>query len=182
MNYIEKILAFFIITLIGLLIWLFYGYFVSSDANVKASLIGLGTVIVAAIITHTYSKKREIQARHFSEKSKAYEPIFNLIFDSIRMTKEGKEFTEDQMISKSLEIKKSLMIWGGQDVLQAWIKYEKEANNKHKTAIQNIDKVIRKIRKDIGHDDSLLKSGELLKLLVVSDDWDKLPQGDENDK
>lgn len=173
----DKIIAGLLLILVIWLTWLFYGYFSAADANVKVSLIGLGTAIFVAIISHTYAQKREIKARQFLEKSKAYMHIFDLIFEIMKMTKEGRELTEQEMIQKSMNIKKALMVWGDQNVLRVWLRYEEEALSKPEAVLFNIDAVLREIRKDLGHDDGALKAGELFKLIVAPADWDKILNG-----
>jgi len=170
MKLLGVILSVTVVCLLLWFTWLFYGYFMASNASIKASLLGMGTAISAAIITHNYSQKREIRARHFLEKSKAYMHIFDLIFEVIRMTKESKELTEKQMIERSMEIKKSLMIWGDQNVLKAWMKFEEGSSKNPNEIITYIDNVIREIRKDLGHNDNKLETGDLFKLVIKAED------------
>lgn len=173
-----------IIFISPLLLWLFFRNFTTLSTNVKASLIGLGALIVTALITNHYAQKLEIQNRHFLEKSAAYKPIFKLAIESMRHAKAGTEIPEELALDILLEIRQSLLIWGGQDVIKAWMKYEEEVNLSRLNVDRlrlNLDRLMREIRKDLGHDE-LWEDFDLFITLVGPGDWKKITQDDENDK
>jgi len=169
-----------IIFISPLLLWLFFRNFTTLSTNVKASLIGLGALIVTALITNYYAQKLEIQNRHFLEKSAAYKPIFELAIKSMRHAKAGTEIPEERALDMLLEIRQSLLIWGGQDVIKAWMKYEEGSNDPELSRL-NLDRLMREIRKDFGHDE-LWEDFDLFITLVGPGDWKKITQDDENDK
>ena len=130
-------------------------------------------VLIAAILTNFYTKKREINARHFSEKREAYGKIIDIVFEIISSTKSGKSVPEKTLVTKIMMFKKELIVWGGSEVIQAWNKFELESE-KTDTDLNEIlvgmEHVLRAIRKDLGHDDRLLKFGNLFGLLILAKD------------
>ena len=166
-----------IIFISPLLLLLFFRNFTTLSTNVKASLIGLGAVIVTAFVTNHYAQNRY---RHFLEKSAAYKPIFELAIESMHHAKAGTEIPAERALDILLEIRQSLLIWGGQDVIKAWVKYE-EGSNDPELSRSNFDRLMREIRKDLGHDD-IWENFDLFITLVGPDDWKKITQDDENDK
>ena len=81
MKFLQWVLGVIIIAFIVWVFWLFIGYFQSSTDEIKASLIGVGSLIIITNFTQYKSKQREIAKRHFIEKSEAYGKIFGLVFD-----------------------------------------------------------------------------------------------------
>jgi len=66
---------------LGGLLWVFVSGLLEADADTRTAVIGLVTVVTAAIVTHVRTKKREIEARHFREKGEAYLGFLDLFFD-----------------------------------------------------------------------------------------------------
>lgn len=180
LDIIGKILAFALLVFIAYLLWLFVSNLLEADANIKTSVIGFISAIAIASFTHYQTKKREISARHFADKREGYLEIINLIFDILKSVKEENEdmFQED-MTKKMMSFKKSLMVWGGPEVIKAWNTYEvKLAANELKSTeeqspkemIQDLDNILRAFRKDLGHNDGTLPSGSLAALILVAED------------
>lgn len=174
------ILILVLLACFGWFAWVFYGYFVSSDDNIKASLIGLFGIVCVALLTQYYAQKREIAARHFVEKTKAYSHVFDLVFKILTNTKEGKSIKETELFKDGMELKKALMVWGSQDVLKAWNKYEVDAaaDNAPDKILLNVDAIFRRIREDLGHNDSSMAEGELFKTLIIATEKEKFLKTD----
>lgn len=64
-------------------VWYFILAIQEADANVKAGIVGLLGMFFTAILTNFFTRKREINARHFSEKCEAYGKIIDIVFDII---------------------------------------------------------------------------------------------------
>ena len=180
MNVALKILVYFValalIVLAGWLSWIFVVNFNHADPSVKASLIGLFGMFLVALIANYYTRKREIDARHFANKREGYMQLIDMIFDSILSIKNNENLTEEEMLHKMISFKKSLLIWGGPNIIEAWNNFESKSvgNIDPKETLKEMEKVLRKIRKDLGHDDSPLKFGALSDLLLIAEDKGKL--------
>ncbi len=176
-----KLIAFiFGVIILGAIVWLawsFLGYFQASTDEIKASIMGVGSVVLVAIISQHLSKKREIESRHFEQKTIAYSHIFDLMFKAIQLSKEDKELSPAQLASESLNIKKSLMVWGSPAVLKAWDQFEVTASAGEVSDEKNpleilkrVENIFKAIRKDLGHNDTDLKTGDLFRLIVRAED------------
>ena len=167
--------------LVGWVIWYFVVSIQEADANVKAGIIGVLGVFVVTILTHFFTRKREINARHFSEKREAYGKIMDIIFDIIASTKSGKSGVNEELTNKMMLFKKELMVWGGPEVIRSWNDFEMESekpNSDPKIILTAMEHVLRAIRKDLGHNDRQLKFGSLFGLLILAKDKKILLQDD----
>lgn len=175
-----KILGYFaVLAFVGLAIWLSWVFVVNinvADPSVKAGLIGLLGMFLVALITNYQTRKREIDARHFADKREGYMQFFDLLFTLIQSSKSGKSLTEEEMLPKIILFKRALLIWGGPNIIEAWNNFEIKSGDKlaPEEMLKEMEKVLREIRKDLGHDDSQLKFGNLSGLLLVAKDKEKL--------
>lgn len=180
MSNVLKILGYVaVLILVGVgawLLWVFVTNIDSADPSVKAGLIGLLGMFLVALITHYQTKRREIDARHFADKREGYTEFIDLLFDFIVASKNKKELTEKEMLSKIIPFKKTLLIWGGPNTIKAWNQFEIKSSDKlaPEKALEEMEKILREIRKDLGHDDSELESGNLSGLFLIADDKKKL--------
>ena len=174
------VVAIALLAFAGWLGWLFIDNVHQADASIKAGLIGLFGMLSAALVTHYQTKKREINARHFADKREGYMHMIDLLFDLIMSVKKGEELSEEVMLKKIMPFKKALIVWGGPQIIEAWNQFEMKSDNglSPKEMIQEMEKILRAIRKDLGHDDSMLKFGSLWGLMLVAKDK-KMALGEE---
>ncbi|MXZ13858.1 MAG: hypothetical protein F4Y78_07660 [Candidatus Dadabacteria bacterium] len=168
-----------VLVLVGIgvwLLWVFVTNINSADPSVKAGLIGLLGMFLVALFTNYQTKKREIDARHFADKREGYTQFIDMLFDFIKSSRNNKELTEKEMLSKIIPFKKALLIWGGSNTIKAWNQFEIKSSDKlaPEKALEEMEKILREIRKDLGHDDSELESGNLLGLFLIAEDKKKL--------
>ncbi len=168
------VLAF--VGLVGWLSWVFVVNFNVADPSVKAGLIGLLGMFLVALITNYQTRKREIDARHFVDKREGYMQFIDLLFDFIQSSRNNKNLTEKEMLPKIILFKKALLIWGGPNIIEAWNSFEIKSGNEltPEEILKEMEKVLREIRKDLGHDDSQLKFGNLSGLFIIAEDKRKL--------
>ncbi len=168
---IRAAFAIVILVLAGWLIYEFLLFFNNADKEIKAALIGLFGITLAAVFSHYFAQKREIASRQFSQKVKAYENIFDLIFELIKGVKDGRELSEKEMSYRGIKIKRDLLIWAGENVLKAWRDYECEAEKgEHANVFRYMDRIFRALRRELGHRDTTLAEGDLVKWLVRASD------------
>lgn len=177
-NFLGFLFGVVLVGLLGGLAWHFILAIQEADANVKAGIIGILGVLLAAILTNFFTRRREINARHFLEKREAYGKIIDIVFDVIASTKSGKSLPDKTLVNKMLVFKKGLMVWGGPEVIESWNEFEIESerarnNNDPKIILTVMEQVLRAIRKDLGHDDRQLKFGSLFGLLILGKDKKK---------
>ena len=170
------------IGVIGALLWIFISSFLEASPNIKAVIIGFAGTATVALITHQKTRKREIDARHFADKRVGYMAFIDLMFSIVLAARgDDKDKIEKavgniDMEKDILSFKKAIMVWGGSDLIQAWNDYEINSNKLQGTpgVIMEMDKLLRAIRKDLGHSDSTLKDGELVGLNLKPKDKERL--------
>ena len=148
---------------------LFVYSFYHASPDIKAGLIGFLTAVFATLYSHHLTKKREISARHFIEKRTAYLKFINLLFDILKDTQNNKSTSQAKMLKIMTEFTKDLIIWGDYEIIETWNEYsmsaEGNAGNMDATAGM-IEKLLRAIRNDLGHDDSALGEHQLWALML----------------
>ncbi len=165
------LLATFAIVIAGWLMYELILFFVGAEKDIKAALIGVFGITLAAVFSHYFAQKREISSRQFAQKAKAYEGIFSLIFDILKHTKKNKQMSEREMFDRMIAIKRDLMIWGGRDVIKAWSDFESESGKgADANVFKSIEHVFRALRKELGHRDLTLADGDLVKWFVQASD------------
>lgn len=134
-------------------------YFITSLAAALGSFL-------AIVITHYLTKRREALGRQFRPRQEAYEEMFTLVRDIV---KQGSRIQPD--LDAVLRLKVQMLMWGSADTIQAWIALEDGS-----TAADPVERVLlfedvlRAIRRDLGHDDSRLRRGELWTLFVAAEE------------
>ncbi len=165
------VLAIILILLIGWVLYEFILFFQETEKDIKAALIGVFGVTVAALCSHYFAQKREMASRQFSQKAKAYEGIFDLIFEIMKEVKAENKMTQEEMLRRMIAIKRDMMIWAGNDVLKAWANFESEASKgDNANVFKSMEKVFRALRKELGHRDVTLAEGDLVKWIVQQSD------------
>ena len=162
-----SLLIILILSFVGFLMW----SLLKAEANTRASVLGAATVIVVGIFTHYQTKKREIAARHFSDKRDGYMNFIALLFDMILATKKNGHIDNEELLKRYVPVKKAIIIWGGPKIIEEWNYFETMPNNQTpKQALLRFEKILRAIRVDLGHDDSSLPPGSLVAMILVAED------------
>ena len=161
------------------LLWLFIVNIRKAESSVIVGLIGFLGMISAALVTHYQTKKREISSRHFADRRDGYMKMIDLIFDIMQATKKDEKLSQEEMIEKIIPFKKTILIWGGTKIIEAWNQFElTDLNSEDSTArLLKMDHVLKAIRKDLGHDDSTMSPGSLIALFIVAKDKNMVLEG-----
>lgn len=167
------------LVVIGLGAWFFVRGLIEADPGISAAVIGAVTVIAAGIWSHYSSRRRDINSRHFIEKKNAYMHLIDLIFDLFESTKNDKEIPEKEIEKRLFKFKKELMVWGDQTVIEKLAEYENKMaepkiNSDPSEQLLTVDDLLRVIRSDLGHNDSELRRGSLVGMLLIANDREKL--------
>ena len=136
--------------------------------GVVAASIGLAGTVIGASATHATTKRREIEARHFSEKREAYGGFLDIL---LSLSQQGKKL--QPLEKKMLDLRKGLLFWGSSDFIKIWNLIENPGEDPL-VMLRNLDKILRWMRSDLGHDDSSLQKGDLADFLLVAKDRGQL--------
>lgn len=178
----RKILNFSILAVICLAllvagVW-FFLLFLRTGPEIQAALLTVLASVAIAGWAHHSGKKREIAARHFSEKRQAYMKLVDTIFGAVMAGKPGQARRSQQKIASDLlNFKKHLMVWAGADFIRCWNEFETDLDKLTKEETKGSvsplllwDRLLRELRKDLGQDDAILEDGELAALLLVAEE------------
>ena len=178
-NYIKIITYFVAVATLLFSVWMTWVFVKSvgkADDSIKAGLIGIFGMLSVTLVVHYQTKKREINARHFADKRDGYMHLIDLIFELLFSIKAGKSLSEKTMQVKMIKFKKSLLVWGGPEIIEAWNQYELKADENLPSVeyILEMENVLRAVRKDLGHNDSTLKFGSLSALFLLAKEKKKV--------
>ena len=151
----------------------------NADPNVRSALVAAIGMFVVGIWSHRQIKKREIDARHFADKRDAYMKFMDLFFNLMKGQRLKKPTKDSRLVEDLSTIKKHLMVWSGPEMLDAWEQFESEtqaaaSTSDPKEVLMRFDSLLRAIRKDLGHNDTLLAPGALVSMILKSEDKMKL--------
>lgn len=156
----------------------FFLLFLRTSPEIQVALLTVLASVAIAGWAHHSGKKREIAARHFSEKRQAYVKLVDIVFGTVMAGKPGQARKSQQKIAADLlNFKKQLMVWADADFIRYWNEFETEldklAKDETKGDLSPLllwDRLLRELRKDLGQDDAILEDGELAALLLLAEE------------
>ena len=119
-----------------------------------ATLAAFVGSLLGAVVVNFFSSRRAREERNYKFKSDIYDEIISLFADFLKAAKEKEEI--ELTLERAFEIKKKLMIRASQDVFRAWRDFEENTlvpNRPPESIIGDIEKLVKCIRKDLGHPD-----------------------------
>ena len=178
---ITRIIIGFLIAsvLLGGIAWISFGLhsmWESITPNTKFSVIGVSATLLLGIASHHFTRKREIEARHFERKAQVYADFINFVFQLFQVQKGlVKNFQPNEMIKNYMDAKKEMLVWAGPKMIREWNSFEKNLKRAENPQAENLkdeevldifDGLIRSIRKDLGQKDRLLQKRELANFVM----------------
>ncbi|QBQ64057.1 hypothetical protein EXH44_07380 [Actinobacillus indolicus] len=164
-----------ILGLIVLLILLTFLYYVFSwglnNPSVFIPLLTATFGFVGIMYTQYQSKSRDIRESHRASKIETYRMFFDLINLVQNNAKKKIDIDPlDESFQKSMqELSENLILWSSEEVLLVWKEFRaiKPNNEDPYLVLKIIDRLYRAIRKDLGHNDKLLKELDLIKMNIT---------------
>ena len=161
-----------------LLITKVWDVFSSVDPKLGAGLVAASATILVSLFSVLVSKhlerKAEILAHLREKKIPTYEKIINFIFSLTFAEKVGrKQPSEKEMIKFMAEITQELVIWGSDEMLEAFYKFRMMSIENADGNSENpydvlfmVEDLLLAIRKDLGHKNKNISRGKILGLFV----------------
>ena len=161
-----------------LLIAKIWDVFSSIDPKLGAGLVAASATILVSVFTVLVSKhlerKAEILALLREKKIPTYEKIINFIFNLTFAEKLGKKQpSEKEMIKFMAEITQELVIWGSDEMLEAFYKFRMASIENADGTVTDpysvlfmVEDLLLAIRKDLGHKNKNISRGKILGLFV----------------
>ena len=150
----------------------------SVDPKLGVGLVTASATILVSLFSVLVSKhlerKAEILAHLREKKIPTYEKIINFIFSLTFAEKVGrKQPSEKEMIKFMAEITQELVIWGSDEMLEAFYKFRMmsienaDGNSENPyNVLFMVEDLLLAIRKDLGHKNKNLSRGKILGLFV----------------
>jgi hypothetical protein len=169
------------IVLSVLLVWggwkllqLLWEVFSHVNPTVGAGMLAASATVVVSVFSVLIAKRLEYRAtlakEHREKKIPFYEEFVNFIFRIAFAEKLGLEaLTEQEMIQQASRFTQYLIVWGADDVIDAWFRFRNKSVNSDGSGLAvmfEIENLLLAIRKDLGHENKGLVPGKILGLFV----------------
>ncbi|HEY2767969.1 MAG TPA: hypothetical protein VGI76_06900 [Solirubrobacteraceae bacterium] len=142
-------------------------YGLVEDPAVSGPVAGAIGVIIAAILQRRWEKGQELERLRREQMSPIYEQLVSIL-------KDNPEEAETAEFFKDLTTK--LLLYGPAPIIKEWIEFRLHGvsadDPTNPTSLLNYEKLLLLVRKDLGHDDSELRLGDLLRVYV--NDFDEM--------
>jgi hypothetical protein len=154
-------------------IYLVAGQIAELDPKIGAALVaGVFTVLVSVfgnLGVKWFEKREELKAELREKKRPVYEDFVKTVFDRfLNPAALGEQIDEsdDEVIRELQKVNTQIMIWGSAEMAKRWGEYRVNASE---PSVQNMfvfEDLLKKMREDLGHDDTDLQKGDLLRLFI----------------
>ncbi|MCF6295803.1 MAG: hypothetical protein L3J25_08950 [Flavobacteriaceae bacterium] len=129
---------------------------------VLAIFAGLGW-----LYKHEKEKRVQVEKQLSEKKYNVYYKFISIFFDIFKSIKKGKTYNiNSNVIDKLIDIKKDLIIYGSDEVIRKFFKWEEASNNSQGSLVPITD-VIIEMRKDMGNRKTKITSKDFLKSVVA---------------
>ena len=148
----------------------------SLDSGIAVAIIAAAATVFVSVLSivigKVYESRALIQKEHREKKIPVYEDLIKFMFRVLMGTKTGDIPSEKEMIEFMSGFTQRMMVWGSDDVLYAWVQWRRVLTNEADLKANPMklillyEKLILAIRRDLGHNNKGLKTGDVLALFV----------------
>jgi len=145
-------------------------YGVIEDPAVVGPLAAAVVAVGVAIFQRRWEKSQELERLHRDEMS----PIYEQLIEMVKAIDEFVKKPQEEQMAFFREISTKLLLHGPSPVVKAWVAWNQVLGAQPVSVpIRAQEKLLLAIREDLGHDNSTLKPGELLRLYLNEEDNDE---------
>lgn len=172
--------------LLGLMGWgiitsmrLYWKSVTSLQPDLASAIIAASATVIVAVFTIVigkyYERKKEIESQQREKKIEVYEKFMEKWFNKLLEFSKNKDkktnpLDDDEFLQFLTEFTGKLILWGSDGVVKKYSSFRRGSLIPQKdlpyAALYNFEQVLFEIRKDIGHSNQALKSGDLLMLFI----------------
>lgn len=157
-------------------------YGVIEDPAVVGPLAAAVVVVAVAIFQRRWEKSQELERLHREQMTPIYDQLVETIKDIVAFA----ERPQEEQVAFFRDVSSNLLLHGRTSVVRAWIAWQRSLGvQPFSVPFRAQEKLLLAIREDLGHDNSTLKPGELLRLYVNEEDtdedralWQEITSGD----
>lgn len=168
-------------SLLALLTWggwkllqLLWEAFSQVNPTVGAGMLAASATVVVSVVSVLVAKRLEYRAtlakEHREKKIPFYEAFVAFTFRIAFADKLGLEpLTEKEMVQEATRFTQNLIVWGADDVVDAWFRFRNKSINSDGSGLAvmfEIERLLLAIRKDLGHENKGLVPGKVLGLFI----------------
>lgn len=172
--------ALIILVVLGMIVFV---AFIAIKYFQPETLLALIAGLVPSIIYWSVQRRKERKEREnwILRDKKAYLLEIVNILNSILISQEGEGIKQRKLKKRVESFRPALLTWGSAPMIKIWNELTNMTNDSTEI-IQNGEKLLRAIRKDLGHNDSSLKPGDVMAILVQSEEKEKVYEACKDDK
>ncbi|MCG7337067.1 hypothetical protein MHZ95_17545 [Sporosarcina sp. ACRSM] len=140
-------------------------------AAIVAATTTFLVTLISIVLGRYYERKLLIEKEMRDKKIPIYNEFIEFIFKILEISRKGEKITEEEMTEFFSEFTQKILIWGSDDVISQWSQYRKRAvegvsQGTNINSMFELEKLLIAIRKDTGHKNSKIKTGDLLRLFI----------------
>jgi hypothetical protein len=159
---------------LGVAIIVLAGWAVIEGVRAEPSIVGsLATAlaaVVAVVVQRDRENRREVQQAHREQLAPLYEDLFERFYNAADFSDEAqKEFIE--------KMQRKLVLYGSDHVLARWVTWlrsmpgdDEERDENDPRVLLDWERVLLAIRRDLGHKNEGIDTGDLLRVYVTDID------------
>ncbi|MFT6100657.1 MAG: hypothetical protein ACJAYF_003218 [Arenicella sp.] len=188
MTFLKKSIPFALGLFLGVFLWaileLLFTSLEDTDVQVVVAIIAATGTMVSGIILAIVNnsrvrareleiqekiREREIDESHRGNKVEIYNGFLKLVSAFMRgeNSKNSKKTPNSQKAQAEIEkFQNGIMLWGGPQVISAYLNYRKESDKGTKEMFTSIDLLYRCLREDIGLSNKGLDSYEMIQMYL----------------
>jgi hypothetical protein len=156
------------------------GYLISTFAglnpNVAAAIVAAFATVTVSVLTVVVGKRLEAAAlitkEHRDKKIPVYEDFIQFWFKHLFAAKSGDNpLTDEETVRFLSNYTQRMMVWGSDEVIAAWVRFRYSSMNaaqsqKPGSVLDDYEKLILAMRRDLGHKNRGFQRGDILRLFV----------------
>ncbi len=155
--------------ILALIVWAFIKG-VESDPAVVGPIFTAVLGLIVVVYQRTREKRQELERVHRDEMS----PIYEQLIEMVKTIEEFAKKTQDEQMAFFREISTKLLLHGPSPVVRAWVAWNQVLGvTPLSVPMRAQEKLMLAIREDLGHDNSTLKPGDLVRLYILEEDTDE---------
>jgi hypothetical protein len=158
----------------------------SLDSDIAVAIIAAAATafvsVLSIVLGKAYESRAVVRREHRERKIPVYEDLIKFMFRILMGSKTGEVPTEKEMLEFMSDFNQRMMVWGADDVLASWVRWRRAATDAADLKVHPMklmllyEKVILTIRRDLGHKNRNLHTGDIL-ALFVNDIDEQLKEG-----
>jgi hypothetical protein len=182
LNFGYALLGLAVLLVIGYLFYIVSMSFINKidkiNANIFVGLIAGTVTIVGYFITRYLERKKIIEQQIREQKLPIYEEFIDMVFQVFQSSKNGQAMSEEDLKKFFWNFNKKAILWLSDTTLKSYIIWKNSIQTNSSTSqtkedtyetLVAFEKLVLSFRKDIGHENSNLKTGDLLSMFI--NDW-----------